>query len=93
VLVGQGGRAYFYGYWSFSKTSKNLLGTMLESSFKWLLMERQTMTHLNSGPPETLFQQDRTKQTVAIYSSEEDTTTQQEQASKLRCVNNIVRLL
>jgi len=47
----------------------------------------------HSGLPDTLFQQGRTKQTVAIYNSEEDTTTQQEQASTHICVNNIVRLL
>jgi len=39
VLLGQGGWTYFYAYWSFSKTSKILLGAMLNSSFKWLLME------------------------------------------------------
>jgi len=39
VLVGQGGWTYFYGYWSFSKASKNLLGAVLHLSFKWLLME------------------------------------------------------
>jgi len=28
-----------YGYWSFNKASKILLGVMLDSSFKWLFME------------------------------------------------------
>ena len=38
VLVGQGGWAYFYGYWSFSKASKILLGAMLDLSFEWLIL-------------------------------------------------------
>jgi len=29
----------FYGFWSCSRASKILLGVMLESSFKWLLLE------------------------------------------------------
>ena len=39
VLVGAGWLGLFYGYWSFSKASKILLGAMIDSSFKWLLME------------------------------------------------------
>jgi len=39
VLVGAGWLGYFYGFWSFSRASKILLGAMLESSFKWLLLE------------------------------------------------------
>jgi len=33
------------------------------------------VTRPNSGPPEILFQQGSNKQTAAIYSNEEDTTT------------------
>ena len=33
------GHGGFYGYWSFNKGSKILLGAMLDSSFKWLFME------------------------------------------------------
>ena len=29
----------FYGFWSFSRASKILLGAMLELSFRWLLLE------------------------------------------------------
>ena len=36
---GAGWLGLFYGYWSFSKVSKILLGAMLDSSFEWLLME------------------------------------------------------
>jgi len=39
VLAGAGWLGYFYGFWSFSRASKILLGAMLESSFKWLLLE------------------------------------------------------
>jgi len=34
LLLGHGGWAYFYGYWSFNKASKILLGATLDSSFK-----------------------------------------------------------
>jgi len=38
VLVGAGWLGLFCGYWSFIDSQKILLGGMLDSSYKWLLM-------------------------------------------------------
>jgi len=38
-IVRAGWLDYFYGFWSFSRASKILLGAMLELSFKWMLLD------------------------------------------------------